>query len=117
MFYVDGYVVAVPTKNKEIYKKVALEAAAVFKEYGALNVVECWGDDVPEGKVTSFPLAVKLEPNETVVFSWIIWPTRAARDQGMEKSMADPRMQPNPDTMPFDGKRMIFGGFQAFIDQ
>jgi uncharacterized protein YbaA (DUF1428 family) len=117
MFYVDGYVLAVPTENKERYKKVALDAAAVFKECGALNVVECWGDDVPEGKVTSFPMAVKLEPNETVVFSWITWPTRSARDQGMKKAMEDPRMQPNSDSMPFDGKRMIFGGFQTIVDQ
>lgn len=117
MFYVDGFVVAVPTDNKEIYKKFALIAAAVFKDYGALNVVECWGDDIPEGKVTSFPMAVKLEPNETVVFSWITWPTRAARDQGMKKAMDDPRMQPDAEEMPFDGRRMIFGGFQAFIDE
>ncbi len=117
MFYVDGYVLAVPTENKEAYKKVALEAAAVFKDYGAINVVECWGDDVPEGKVTSFPMAVKLEPNETVVFSWIVWPTRAVRDEGMKKSMADSRMQPNQTNMPFDGKRMIFGGFETLIDQ
>lgn len=117
MSYVDGFVVAVPTANKEAYKKVALVAAAVFKEYGALNVVECWGDDIPEGKVTSFPMAVKLEPNESVVFSWITWPTRSARDSGMEKSMADPRLNQNPEAMPFDGKRMIFGGFEAFIDQ
>ena len=109
MFYVDGFVVAVPTANKEIYKQFALLAAAVFKDYGALNVVECWGDDVPDGKVTSFPMAVKLEPNETVVFSWITWPSRAARDEGMKKSMEDSRMQ--SDSMPFDGKRMIFGGF------
>lgn len=117
MFYVDGYVLAVPTANKEAYKKVALVASAVFKENGALKVVECWGDDVPEGKLTSFPMAVKCEPNETVVFSWIIWPTRKIRDQGMEKAMADPRMQPGTTPMPFDGKRMIFGGFEMLVDE
>lgn len=117
MFYVDGFVTAVPTENRERYEKFALVAAAVFKECGAINIVECWGDDVPEGKITSFPMAVKLEPNETVVFSWITWPTRSARDEGMKKSMEDPRMQSMSDSMPFDGKRMIFGGFQAFIDQ
>lgn len=117
MFYVDGYVLAVPTANKEAYKKVALIASAVFKENGALKVVECWGDDVPEGKLTSFPMAVKCEPNETVVFSWIIWPTRKIREQGMEKTMADPRMQPGTTPMPFDGKRMIFGGFEMLVDE
>ncbi|MES2674728.1 MAG: DUF1428 domain-containing protein [Pseudomonadota bacterium] len=117
MSYVDGFVLAVPTANKDAYTKVALTAAAVFKKNGALKVVECWGDDVPEGKLTSFPMAVKCEPNETVVFSWIIWPTREARDQGMEKSMADPSMQPNQENMPFDGKRMIFGGFEMIVDE
>ncbi len=117
MFYVDGYVLAVPTENKEAYKKVALIASAVFKENGALKVVECWGDDVPEGKLTSFPMAVKCEPNETVVFSWIIWPTRKIRDQGMEKAMADQRMQPGTTPIPFDGKRMIFGGFEMLVDE
>jgi uncharacterized protein YbaA (DUF1428 family) len=117
MFYVDGYVLAVPTENKEAYKKLALDAAAVFKKNGALKVVECWGDDVPEGKLTSFPMAVKCEPNETVVFSWIIWPNREIRNQGMEKAMADPSMQPNQTAMPFDGKRMIFGGFEMLVDE
>lgn len=117
MFYVDGYVLAVPTENKEAYKKIALVAAAVFKENGALKVVECWGDDVPEGKLTSFPMAVKCEPNETVVFSWIIWPTREIRNQGMEKAMVDHRMQPGAMPMPFDGKRMIFGGFEMLVDE
>ncbi|HSC68380.1 MAG TPA: DUF1428 domain-containing protein [Cellvibrio sp.] len=115
MFYVDGFVVAVSTENKDQYKQMALKAAGVFKEYGALKVVECWGDDVPEGKVTSFPMAVKCEPNETVVFSWILWPDRATRDQGMKKSGEDPRMDMS--TMPFDGKRMIFGGFQMIVNE
>ncbi|MCC6075408.1 DUF1428 domain-containing protein [Pseudomonas sp. GCM10022188] len=116
MSYVDGFVLAVPTANKETYRKHAEAAAEVFKEYGALNVVECWGDDVPEGKVTSFPMAVKCAPGETVVFSWIVWPSRAVRDQGMDKAMADPRLQPDQNPMPFDGQRLIYGGFETIID-
>jgi uncharacterized protein YbaA (DUF1428 family) len=85
----------------------------VFKEFGALGVVDCWGDDVPEGKVTSFPLAVQRKDDETVVFSWITWPSRAARDEGWKKVMADPRTQPGSVAMPFDGKRLIYGGFQV----
>lgn len=115
MSYVDGFLVAVPTEKKAAYKKLALEAAAIFKEYGALNVVECWGDDVPEGKLTSFPMAVKLEANETVVFSWIVWPNRDTRTAGMEKFMNDPRMKDSD--MPFDGKRMVYGGFEVIVDE
>jgi uncharacterized protein YbaA (DUF1428 family) len=113
--YVDGYVLAVPTAKREAYRELARTAAAVFKDHGALNVVECWGEDVPEGKVTSFPMAVKAERDETVVFSWITWPSRAARDEGMRKAMEDPRMDHDPAAMPFDGKRMIFGGFEAIV--
>ena len=116
MPYVDGFVVAVPTVNKEKYTKYAEDAAAVFKEHGALKLVECWGDDVPEGKVTSFPMAVQRKDDETVVFSWIVWPSRAIRDQGMAKVMADPRSQPYRNAMPFDGKRMIYGGFEMIVD-
>ena len=116
MPYVDGFVIAVPTVNKEKYKKHAEEAAVVFKEHGALKLVECWGDDVPQGKVTSFPMAVQRKDDETVVFSWIIWPSRAIRDQGMPKVMADPRLQPDKNAMPFDGKRMIYGGFEMIVD-
>jgi uncharacterized protein YbaA (DUF1428 family) len=115
MPYVDGFVIPVPTAKREAYVKLAHQAAAVFKEYGALKVVECWGDDVPEGKVTSFPMAVKRETDETVVFSWIIWPSRAVRDEGSKKVMADPRMQPG-ETMPFDGKRLIYGGFEMILE-
>jgi uncharacterized protein YbaA (DUF1428 family) len=117
MPYVDGFVVAVPTKNKEIYRTFAKEAAVVFKEYGALNLVECWGDDVPDGEVTSFPMAVKCQPDETVVFSWITWPSREVRNQGMEKVMSDPRVQPDTKPMPFDGKRMIYGGFEMIVNE
>ena len=116
MNYVDGFVIAVPTAKREAYRQLAQDASAVFKEYGALNVVECWGDDVPEGKLTSFPLAVKREPDEVVVFSWVVWPSRAKRDEGMSKVMADPRLQPEAMTMPFDGKRLIYGGFEVIVD-
>jgi uncharacterized protein YbaA (DUF1428 family) len=116
MTYVDGFVLAVPTANREKYRKHASDAAVVFKEHGALKFVECWGDDVPEGKVTSFPMAVKLEPGETVVFSWVIWPSREVRDEGMKKVMADPRLQPDANPMPFDGRRMIYGGFETIVD-
>ena len=114
MHYVDGFVIPVPTADKQKYLGHAQLAAAVFKEHGALKVTECWGDDVPEGKLTSFPLAVQREPHETVVFGWIVWPSRQVRDAGMAKVMADPRLQAAE--MPFDGKRMIFGGFQMMVE-
>ena len=113
MNYVDGFVVAVPTAKQDNYRRHAESAAAVFKENGALQVVECWGDDVPEGKLTSFTMAVQRKDDETVVFSWITWPSRAVRDEGMKKSMEDPRLK-NMD-MPFDGKRLIYGGFQVIV--
>lgn len=115
MTYVDGFVAAVPTANREAFVKHAEAAAAVFKEHGALSVAECWGDDVPEGTLTSFPMAVKCNADETVVFSWITWPSRQVRDEGMKKVMADPRLQPEHNPMPFDGKRLIFGGFQMVV--
>ena len=89
--------------------------AVVLKEYGALRSVECWGDDVPEGKLTSFTMAVKREDGEVVVFAWVEWPSKAVRDAGWEKVMADPRMDPAKSPMPFDGKRMIYGGFQMVM--
>jgi uncharacterized protein YbaA (DUF1428 family) len=113
MNYVDGIVAAVPTAGKEAYRDYALRMAAVFKEHGALEVVDCWGDDVPAGKLTSFPLAVKCEADETVVFSWLSWPSRQKRDEAWKALMADPRMQPGVTPMPFDGKRMIYGGFEV----
>ena len=115
MNYVDGFVLAVPTANKDTYRRVAETASKVFKENGALSVVECWGDDVPEGKLTSFPMAVQRKDDETVVFSWITWPSKAVRDEGMKKSGDDPRMREFMNPMPFDGKRMIFGGFQVIV--
>ncbi|TDN63264.1 DUF1428 domain-containing protein [Paraburkholderia sp. BL10I2N1] len=116
MTYVDGFVAAVPTANREAYRTHAGLAAAVFKEHGALSVVECWGDDVPEGKLTSFPMAVKRQDDEAVVFSWVVWPSRQARDEGMKAVMADPRIQPDKNPMPFDGKRLIYGGFEVIVE-
>lgn len=116
MDYVDGFVAAVPTGNMDAFVKHARVAAEVLKEAGATRVVECWGDDVPPGKLTSFPLAVKCQDDETVVFSWIVWPSRAVRDAGMDKMMKDPRMDPATNPMPFDGKRCIFGGFQVLLE-
>lgn len=115
MNYVDGFVVPVPTASRDTYQRVAQNASAVFKEYGALSVVECWGNDVPEGKLTSFPMSVQRKEDETVVFSWIMWPSKAARDEGMKKAMADPRLKEGMDPMPFDGKRMIYGGFEVIV--
>jgi len=111
MNYVDGFVAAVPTANKAVYQRHCQQMGAVFKEHGALAVVDCWGDDVPEGKLTSFPMAVKREPGETVVFGWIVWPSRELRDAAWNAVMADPRMKDS--SAPFDGKRMIYGGFQT----
>lgn len=116
MAYIDGFVLAVPTANRDTFRKHAAMAAPIFKEHGALKVFECWGDDVPDGKLTSFPMAVQKKDDETVVFSWIEWPSRQARDEGMKKVMADPRFRPDVNPIPFDGKRMIFGGFEVLVE-
>lgn len=114
MTYVDGFVAAAPTTSRETYQNHVRTMGKVFRECGALRVVDCWGEDVPDGKLTSFPMAVKKEADETVVFGWIEWTSRAARDAGFEKAMQDPRLTgANP---PFDGKRMIFGGFDVVAD-
>jgi uncharacterized protein YbaA (DUF1428 family) len=102
-----------PSAISESYRKHAEAAAVVFKEHDALKLMKCWGDDMPDGKVTSFPMAVKKQADETVVFCWIHWPSRAVRYEGMKKVMADPRLQPNANPMPFDGKRLIYGGSGA----
>jgi uncharacterized protein YbaA (DUF1428 family) len=115
--YVDGFVAAVPAANRGRYLTHARRAALVFKEHGALNVVECWGDDIPDGVTTSFPLAVNCRAGETVVFSWITWPSKEARNAGMKKVMADPRLSPQSNPMPFDGQRMINGGFAMIVDE
>jgi uncharacterized protein YbaA (DUF1428 family) len=114
--YVDGILVAVPTANKEAYRRHAADAAVVFKKHGALSLVECWGDDVPEGKVNSMHTAVMRKPDETVVFSWITWPDKATRDAGMPKVFAEMAASMSGAAMPFDGKRMIFGGFEMIVD-
>ncbi len=116
MAYIDGFVAAVPTANRDKYIQHAKDAAVVFKDHGAIKLVECWGDDVPDGEVTSFPMAVKCKDDETVVFSWIHWPSRDARNEGMKKIMDDPRMQPDVNPMPFDGMRLIYGGFEIILD-
>ncbi len=116
MNYVDGLVAAVPIANKAAYIEHARVVGELLKECGALSTVECWGDEVPDGKVTSFPMAVKLEANEVVVFSWVTWPSKAAHDDGWKRAMADPRMQPGAMPMPFDGKRLIYGGFQSVLE-
>lgn len=115
MSYVDAVVIAVPTAKKDAYLDLAERYDAIIKSYGALKVTECWGDDVPDGKLTSLPKAVMLEDGETVVFSWIIWPDKATRDAGWAKMHEDPRMAELGD-MPFDGKRMIFGGFTPILE-
>ncbi len=117
MSYMDGFVAAVPTANKAKYIEHARIAAAVFKELGALKVVECWGDDVPEGKVTSFPMAVKCQADESVVIGWITWPSKDVRDRAMAQAMEDPRMQPDVNPMPFDGQRLVYGGFEVLFDE
>lgn len=116
MHYIDGFVAAVPDDKRETYIHYAAEVAQVFKEYGALRVVEAWGDDVPEGKLTSFPMAVKREPGESVVFAWIVWPDKATRDAGHQKMQSDPRTERSMTEAPFDGKRLIYGGFQMVVD-
>jgi uncharacterized protein YbaA (DUF1428 family) len=116
MNYIDGYVAAVPNANKETYRELAEKMAAVFKKHGALGVVENWGDDVPEGKLTSFTMAVKREETESIVFSWITWPSRAVRDEAWKVVMQDPAMQDQAFYKLFDGKRMIFGGFQTIVE-
>lgn len=115
MSYIDGFVVPVPAGKKAAYKTMAEKALILFKEFGAIRVVECWGDDVPDGKVTDFKGAVKAEGDEVVVFSWIEWLDKATRDAGQKKMMEDPRMKEMTD-MPFDGKRMIYGGFTVLLD-
>ena len=114
--YVDGFVAAVPTAAKEAYVAHCQRCAVVFMEHGALRIVDGWADDVPLGKITDFHRAVKAETEETVAFGWIEWPSKAARDASMAKVMADPRMATEVNPMPFDGKRMIYGGFSLFHD-
>lgn len=115
MTYIDGFVIAVPTANKQKFIDHANLGDSVFIECGATRVLECWGDDVPDGKQTDFRRAVQAKEDESVVFSWIEWPDKATRDAGMEKVMKDPRLSPETNPMPFDGMRMIYGGFTPIV--
>lgn len=117
MRYIDGFVAAVPTSSSEEYKQFSKQFALIFKEYGALRVVESWGDDVPDGKLTSFPMAVQAQKDETVIFSWIEWPSKEVRTTAWEKMQDDERFHPDTNPMPFDGKRMIYGGFNQIVDE
>jgi uncharacterized protein YbaA (DUF1428 family) len=118
MHYVDGFVVPVPRKSLKAYQAMAKKASKVWREHGALEVVECVADDVKKGKWTSFPQAVKLKPGEVVVFSWIVYKSRSARDRTLAKVMKDARLAEmmDPKKMPFDGKRMIYGGFKSIVE-
>ncbi|RVT90763.1 DUF1428 domain-containing protein [Sphingomonas crocodyli] len=115
MAYIDGFVLAVPTANKDKFVEHARKGDSVFMDLGAVRVFECWGDDIPDGKQTDFRRAVQAKADETVVFSWIEWPDKATRDAAMAKMddlmKTDERMDPEKNPMPFDGKRMIYGGF------
>lgn len=113
--YIDGFVAAVPKENKQKYIDHLNEVVTFFKEYGATRIVENWGDDVPQGKVTDFYGAVKAKENEVIVFSWVEWPSKDIRNSGMEKMMNDERMKTIE--FPFDGQRLIFGGFETIFDQ
>lgn len=114
MSYIDGFVIPVPRDKRDAYLALARRAAPRFKELGALEIVECWGDDVPPGKLTSFPLAVQCTPEEIVVFSWVRWPSRQVRDAANKILMNDPEF--SAAAMPFDGKRMIYGGFTVLVE-
>lgn len=119
MSYIDGFLAPILAETtEEAYRDFAAKAAPIFKEHGATRVVEGWEDDVPDGKQTDFRRAVQLKDGEKVVFSWIEWPDKATRDAGMKKVMEDPRMQPDTmSEMPFDGPRMVFGGFRVIVDK
>lgn len=117
MPYIEGFVAAVPAANKEVYRRHAADAAPLFKEFGVTRMVETWGDDVPDGEVTDFRKAVKAKDDEVIVFSWFEYPSKEVRDAANKKIMSDPRMKDMGETMPFDGKRMIFGGFASLLDE
>lgn len=113
--YIDGCITPVPANQKDAYREMADKHAAILKEYGATRTVDAWGDDVPDGKVTDFKGAVQAKPDEKVVYSWVEWPSKQARDEGWQRAMDDPRMKGMK--MPFDGQRMIYGGFAPMLDQ
>ena len=111
MNYVDGFLASVPNENKEKFLEHTKHFTKLVKEFGAISVVDCWEDDVPEGKLTSMPMAVQRKEGESVVLSWITWPSKEIRNEGMQKLMEDPRASEEEHPMPFDGKRIIYGGF------
>jgi uncharacterized protein YbaA (DUF1428 family) len=117
MAYIEGFVIPVPTAKREAYIAAAAKTWPLFKEFGATRHMECWGDDVPDGTTTDFRRAVKAEAGETVVFAWVEYPSKEVRDAANQKMHADPRMAELGKDMPFDGKRMIYGGFQSIFDQ
>jgi uncharacterized protein YbaA (DUF1428 family) len=117
MSYIDGFLIPVPAGKQKEYLAQAVKMAPMLKEWGATRIVECWGDDVPDGKTTDFKRAVKAESGETVVFSWVEYPSKEVRDAANKRMREDPRMKEMGDNMPFDGKRMIFGGFRPILDQ
>ena len=114
MSYLDMFVCAVPTVNRELYGEHVRATTILLKDHGAEQVMECWGDDIPDGKLTSLPMAVKCKSDETVAFSVVCWASREARDEGMKNFMADPRLEAV--SMPFDGQRLIFGGFKVISE-
>ncbi len=116
MIYVSGFAAAVPKPNRAEYLKQALVAADYFRKHGALRVVECWEEEVPDGKVTSFPMAVQRMDGEAILFSWIEWPDKATAHACFEKMGAEPQFDPAKNPMPFDGQRMIYGGFEMVQD-
>jgi uncharacterized protein YbaA (DUF1428 family) len=116
MTCIQGFLAAVPTANRAAYIEHAQLAAAAFRDNGLIAAVECWGDDVPAGEVTSFPMAVEASPEETVIFSWYVWPSKAVHDAVMHGAMSDPRLSPETNPMPFDGKRVIFGTFEPMLE-
>jgi uncharacterized protein YbaA (DUF1428 family) len=116
MTYIEGFILAVPEKNKEAYREHAASAAPYFKESGVTRMVETWADDVPDGKVTDFRRAVKAQPDEAVLFSWLEYPNREVRDAAVKKFMSDPKLKEMSASLPFDGQRMIWGGFKSISD-
>jgi uncharacterized protein YbaA (DUF1428 family) len=116
MTYIQGFVAAVPTANRDTFRTHAQKAMEGFRAYGMRHGAECWGDDVPEGKLTSLPMAVKAQSDETVVFAWYLWPSRAIYDAAMKEAINDPRLSMETNPMPFDGKRVIYGGFEPLLE-
>jgi uncharacterized protein YbaA (DUF1428 family) len=116
MTCIQGFICAVPTANRTAFIEHARSAVAGFRDHGVVAASECWGDDVPAGEVTSFPLAVKATPDETVVFAWLVWPSKSVLDRVMQGPLDDPRLSPETNPLPFDGKRVVFGAFEPVLE-